>query len=81
MKMITETSHVINITLNVSINWEVSDEHCCEEDPYEVSKPISAAYSVDGGEEAHYYFGMVEDNLIEEAIANAIQNRDITNED
>lgn len=72
------TDHVVNLPLNVSIEWDVSDLHCCEADPYEIRKPVSAAYSVGDGETQYFYFGMAEDNPIEEVIVNAIQNGEIT---
>ncbi len=78
MKIITD--HVVNLPINLSIEWEVDDAHCDECDPYEVSKPVSASYAVGGGEASYYYFGMAEDNLIEEAITKIIQHADITYE-
>ncbi len=75
------TDHVIDLPVNVSIEWEVDNSHCQECDPYEISKPVSASYSVGDGEVNYYYFGMAEDNPIEKAITTVVSLGEITNED
>jgi len=78
MNEITETNHVLEVKLNISVEWKFDDSHCCEDDPYPISEPQSACYSVGEGEPCYYYFGDAEDNAIEEAITQAVHAGEIT---
>lgn len=72
------TSHVLDIQLNISVEWQFDDSHCCEDDPYPIITPQSACYSINEGEPSYYYFGDAEDNSIEELITRAVDAGEIT---